>query len=107
MSQINCAACQDSLVLFIDNEIEDSAVFNQMAFHLQDCASCRSQLEIERQALNLVRELLTRSCCETAPTTLQEQIAHELHRLQLEQMAGFTQTEIIRSYRRTEITIDG
>ena len=43
----------------------------------------------------------------SAPTTLQEQIAHELHRLQLEQLAGFTQTEIIRSYRRTEITIDG
>ena len=107
MSQINCAACQDSLLLFIDNEMEDSAIFNQMAFHLQDCASCRSQLEIERKALNLVRELLTRSCCETAPSTLQERIAHQLYELQLQELSGYTQTEIITQYRRTEITIDG
>ncbi|MEN9292588.1 MAG: hypothetical protein EBS03_02455 [Actinobacteria bacterium] len=107
MSEINCAACQDSLVLFIDNEIEDSAVFNQMAFHLQDCAPCRNQLEMERAALNLVRSLLSRSCCETAPSTLQERIAHQLYELQLQELSGYTQTEIITQYRRTEITIDG
>ena len=107
MSQINCAACQDSLVLFIDNEIEDSAVFNQMAFHLQDCEPCRNQLEMERAALNLVRSLLSRSCCETAPSTLQERIAHQLYELQLQELSGYTQTEIITQYRRTEITIDG
>jgi mycothiol system anti-sigma-R factor len=107
MNAISCGACQEWLVPFIDNQIEDSAVFNTIAFHLQDCASCREQLEVERRTITVIRALLTRSCCETAPTTLQEQIAHELHRLQLEQLAGFTQTEIIRSYRRTEITIDG
>ena len=107
MSQINCATCQGSLVLFIDNEIEDSAVFNQMAFHLQDCEPCRNQLEMERAALNLVRSLLSRSCCETAPSTLQERIAHQLYELQLQELSGYTQTEIITQYRRTEITIDG
>ena len=95
------------MIPFIDNQIEDSAIFNTIAFHLQDCANCREQLEIERRTITVIRALLTRSCCETAPSTLQEQIAHELHRLELEQLAGFTQTEIIRSYRRTEITIDG
>ncbi|MBM3722593.1 MAG: hypothetical protein FJW49_04765 [Actinobacteria bacterium] len=107
MNSISCSACGEWLIPFIDNQIEDSAVFNAIAFHLQDCANCREQLEIERRTITVIRALLTRSCCETAPVTLQEQIAHELHRLELEQLAGFTQTEIIRSYRRTEITIDG
>ena len=107
MSQIPCANCRQSLVLFIDNEIDDSATFNEIAFHLQECDDCRNQLETERRALNLIRTLLSRSCCETAPSTLQERIAHQLHALQLEEMAGYTQTEIITQYRRTEITIDG
>lgn len=107
MSQIPCENCRQSLVLFIDNEIDDSATFNEIAFHLQECVDCRNQLETERRALNLIRTLLSRSCCETAPSTLQERIAHQLHALQLEEMAGYTQTEIITQYRRTEITIDG
>lgn len=107
MSQIPCDNCRESLVLFIDNEIEDSATFNEIAFHLQECPECRNQLETERRALNLIRTLLSRSCCETAPSTLQERIAHQLHELRLQEMAGYTQTEIITQYRRTEITIDG
>ncbi|MEN9305810.1 MAG: hypothetical protein RL733_133 [Actinomycetota bacterium] len=107
MSHIPCNDCRDSLLLFIDNEIEDSATFNQIAFHLNECEGCRQQFETERQALNLVRELLTRSCCETAPSTLQERIAQQLHELQISELAGYTQTEIITQYRRTEITIDG
>jgi mycothiol system anti-sigma-R factor len=107
VSQIPCENCRQSLVLFIDNEIDDSATFNEIAFHLQECDDCRNQLETERRALNLIRTLLSRSCCETAPSTLQERIAHQLHALQLEEMAGYTQTEIITQYRRTEITIDG
>ena len=107
MSQIPCENCRQSLVLFIDNEIDDSATFNEIAFHLQECDDCRNQLETERRALNLIRTLLSRSCCETAPSTLQERIAHQLHALQLEEMAGYTQTEIITQYRRTEITIEG
>lgn len=107
MNTIPCERCQESLVLFIDNEIEDSAIFNQIAFHLQECESCRNAMELERQAINLMRALLIRSCCETAPTTLQERIAHQLHELANQQSAGFTHTEIITQYRRTEITIDG
>lgn len=107
MSEKYCENCRESLVLFIDNEIEDSAVFNQIAFHLQECEPCRIQLDTERRALNLMRTLLTRSCCETAPETLQDRIAHQLHQLQLQELAGYSQTEIITQYRRTEITIDG
>lgn len=107
MESINCLQCQEWLIPFIDNQIEDSAIFNEIAFHLQDCPDCRNQLEIERRTIDVVRALLVRTCCETAPTTLQERIAHQLHLIQLQQMAGYSQTAIITQYRRTEITIDG
>jgi mycothiol system anti-sigma-R factor len=102
---ISCEQCQAHLILFIDNEIEDSATFNEIAFHLQECPNCQNRFEVERRTINLMRALLTRSCCETAPQALHDRVAHRLHQLELAQMAGFT--EIITQYRRTEITIDG
>ncbi|NBN91470.1 MAG: hypothetical protein EB009_04550 [Actinobacteria bacterium] len=104
---ITCNKCSESLVLFIDNEIDDSATFNEIAFHLQDCPGCRGEMESQRAALNLIRTLLTRSCCESAPSSLQEQIALRLAELANQEMAATSASEIITQYRRTEITIDG
>ena len=104
---ITCNKCSESLVLFIDNEIDDSATFNEIAFHLQDCPGCRGEMESQRAALNLIRTLLTRSCCESAPSSLQEQIALRLAELVNQEMAATSASEIITQYRRTEITIDG
>ena len=106
-NMIHCQQCQDSMLVFIDNEIEDSGIFNQIAFHLQECLSCRTQMELERQALNMIRVLPNRACCEVAPETLQERVADQIRQLSASEPAGFTQTEIITQYRRTEITIDG
>ena len=104
---IPCDKCCESLVLFIDNEIDDSATFNEIAFHLQDCQGCRGEMESQRAALNLIQSLLTRSCCESAPSSLQEQIALRLAELAGQEMLPTSQSEIITQYRRTEITIDG
>jgi hypothetical protein len=104
---IPCDKCCESLVLFIDNEIDDSATFNEIAFHLQDCQGCRGEMESQRAALNLIQSLLTRSCCESAPSSLQEQIALRLAQLANQEMLASSQSEIITQYRRTEITIDG
>jgi hypothetical protein len=104
---IPCDKCCESLVLFIDNEIDDSATFNEIAFHLQDCQGCRGEMESQRAALNLIQSLLTRSCCESAPLSLQEQIALRLAELANQEMITSSQSEIITQYRRTEITIDG
>jgi len=104
---IPCDKCCESLVLFIDNEIDDSATFNEIAFHLQDCQGCRGEMESQRAALNLIQSLLTRSCCESAPSSLQEQIALRLAQLANQEMITSSQSEIITQYRRTEITIDG
>ena len=104
---IPCDKCCESLVLFIDNEIDDSATFNEIAFHLQDCQGCRGEMESQRAALNLIQSLVTRSCCESAPSSLQEQIALRLAQLANQEMLTTSQSEIITQYRRTEITIDG
>ena len=104
---IPCDKCCESLVLFIDNEIDDSATFNEIAFHLQDCQGCRGEMESQRAALNLIQSLLTRSCCESAPSSLQEQIALRLAQLANQEILASSQSEIITQYRRTEITIDG
>lgn len=104
---IPCDKCCESLVLFIDNEIDDSATFNEIAFHLQDCQGCRGEMESQRAALNLIQSLLSRSCCESAPSSLQEQIALRLAELANQEMLTSSQSEIITQYRRTEITIDG
>lgn len=104
---IPCDKCCESLVLFIDNEIDDSATFNEIAFHLQDCQGCRGEMESQRAALNLIQSLLSRSCCESAPSSLQEQIALRLAQLANQEMLTSSQSEIITQYRRTEITIDG
>ena len=104
---IPCDKCCESLVLFIDNEIDDSATFNEIAFHLQDCQGCRGEMESQRAALNLIQSLLTRSCCESAPSSLQEQIALRLAELANQEKITSSQSEIITQYRRTEITIDG
>ena len=104
---IPCDKCCENLVLFIDNEIDDSATFNEIAFHLQDCQGCRREMESQRAALNLIQSLLSRSCCESAPSSLQEQIALRLAQLANQEMLTSSQSEIITQYRRTEITIDG
>ncbi len=107
-----CNQVLNSIVLFIDNEIEDSAQFNAVAFHLQECDGCRDVMELERRQLQMVQSLLNRSCCETAPAELLVRIAVQVSALAAElsqaEAIGFVgQTEIITKYSRTEITIDG
>ncbi len=109
---VQCNQVLNSIVLFIDNEIEDSAKFNAVAFHLQECDGCRDVMELERQQLQMVQTMLTRSCCETAPQELIVRIHDQVNALaaelaQAETIGFMGQTEIITKYSRTEITIDG
>lgn len=109
---VQCSQVLNSIVLFIDNEIDDSAQFNSIAFHLQKCDLCRGAMELERQQLQIVQSLLTRSCCETAPEELLVRIHNQVNALaaelsQAEAIGLVGQTEIITKYSRTEITIDG
>lgn len=108
--QCNCNDVISSMLVFIDNQIDDSAQFNAIAFHLQDCPTCRETVEFERAQVNLIRTLLNRSPFESAPDELHVRIHDQLDALEAQLIAqqGFVgQTEIFTQYSRTEITVDG
>jgi anti-sigma factor RsiW len=96
---------------FIDNEIEDSAVFNAIAFHLQGCPACAERTERERKHIAVLRELLSRSCVEVTPLDVEERIILQIQGIAAQMQApGFferTTTQVFSQYRKTEITIDG
>jgi anti-sigma factor RsiW len=114
VSPMTCRAVMASIHPFIDNQIEDSALFNAIAFHLQGCPDCAIRTERERKQITLLRELLTRSCVEITPDALEEQIVNEIRSLAARMqapgffgLAGAGTTQIYSQYQRTEITIDG
>ena len=114
ISPMTCRAVMASIHPFIDNQIEDSALFNAIAFHLQGCPDCALRTERERRQITLLRELLTRSCVETTPQSLEEEIVMQIRSLAARmQVPGFFgvggagTTQIFSQYQRTEITIDG
>ena len=96
--QCNCNDVMGSMLVFIDNEIDDSAQFNAIAFHLQDCPTCREAVEFERTQLNLIRSLLTRSCFETAPTELHDRIHSQLGALEAQIIFFFNDTATTEIY---------
>lgn len=123
VAPMTCRAVMASIHPFIDNQIEDSAHFNAIAFHLQGCADCAMRTERERKQISLLRDLLTRSCVEITPDTLEEQIVLQIRslaaRMQAPGFMGFGglggfggltgpgTTQIFSQYQRTEISIDG
>jgi hypothetical protein len=126
LAPMTCRTVMAAIHPFIDNQIEDSAIFNAIAFHLQGCSDCAIRTERERKQISLLRELLTRSCIESTPDTLAEQIVMQIRSLAARMQApgffgfgglgGFDAlgafgesgtTQIYSQYQRTEITIDG
>lgn len=112
VAPMSCRAVMASIHPFIDNQIEDSAFFNAIAFHLQGCPDCAIRTERERKQIAILRELLTRSCIETTPESLEEQIVMQIRSLAARmQVPGFLPlagtTQFYSQYQRTEITIDG
>ena len=65
----DCAEVLARLEHFIDNELPDAdcATIQQ---HLDDCAPCLADYDVERA----VKALVARSCCETAPEGLRERV---------------------------------
>lgn len=114
VSPMTCRAVMAAIHPFIDNQIEDSALFNAIAFHLQGCPDCAIRTERERRQISILREILTRSCIETTPQSLEEEIVMQIRSLAARMQApgffgisGAGTTQIFSQYQRTEITIDG
>lgn len=68
-----CEEALDKLEEFLDSEIGELDA-NRLRAHLDECASCYGEAELEQR----LRALLRRSCCETAPETLRTKVRTEL-----------------------------
>lgn len=99
----DCVRALHDLLLYIDNELAD--LNEKVAFesHLSECQPCNSELEHERAVVLHLKEALSSECCESAPTELNQRIAHQTATL-ASQMVG---PQIITEIRTTETTIIG
>jgi mycothiol system anti-sigma-R factor len=109
--EITCEEISNALYIYLDHEIQDPMQLQQLQIHFQDCPPCKGTMEQEKQALELLRALLHRSCNEEAPADLKQQIFAQTQSL-AEQMnailnAQLPETHIYSEYIRTEITVDG
>ena len=65
----DCADVLASLYLFLDSEIDDASSA-EIREHLDACAPCLSEYDLER----MVKALVARSCRERAPEPLRDRV---------------------------------
>ncbi|MEI9906559.1 MAG: hypothetical protein WDO06_00405 [Actinomycetota bacterium] len=94
-----CSEVLNSVLLLIDGEIEEMARVHNIEVHLDECPSCKAEMEHERRMHALLHEMLTRSCLEKAPQELHEQLAMKLNALR-----GYN-PDFVTEFRMTGISI--
>ncbi len=71
--ETDCSEALDKLYEFIDGELTP-ATKQKIAVHLEECAPCLDQADIERA----IKALVSRSCTDQAPGGLRERILSRL-----------------------------
>lgn len=94
-----CNEVLNSVALLIDGEIHEVSQIHSIEIHFEECPPCREEMEHERRMHEMLQEMLTRSCCESAPQELRDQIAYQLA------MLHQGPPDFVSEYRRTEISI--
>ncbi len=94
-----CNEVLNSVALLIDGEIPEVSQIHSIEVHFEECSPCRKEMEHERLMHQMLHGMLTRSCHESAPQELHDQIARQL--AVLKQGAP----DFVTEYRRTEISI--
>lgn len=74
----DCEKALENLYLFIDSEL-DRADRAEIQEHIDDCASCLDEYDLER----LVKTLVMRSCSEPAPEPLRERVLYSIRTVQV------------------------
>jgi hypothetical protein len=74
---MNCAECQELLVLYIEQLLDDSQR-QTVAKHLEDCQSCRMELE----GLQTLQDRLVRNGKTVAATSVEDQVMNRIIREQ-------------------------
>ncbi len=75
----DCEKALQSLYEFLDQEL-DGASCAQIQAHLDDCADCLTEYQLEQ----VVKALVSRSCHETAPPPLREKVLWRIRSVQVE-----------------------
>lgn len=94
-----CVDVLNAVILLIDGEIEESSKLHAIEVHLQECPPCQSEMDHERRMHHMLHDILTRSCCETAPQELHDQIARQIAAMRQQTI------ETLTEFRMTEISI--
>ena len=123
-NRLDCNAVHTNLLLFIDNEIEDQNLYQEVEIHFGLCPQCRTELQREQENLRQLKALLGEACCETISDSFHEHLLAQIAAVAEEQlrqaeaaqqnlysdMGGTvfqSQTVITTSYTHTEIVEDG
>jgi len=99
----DCVRALHDLLLYIDNELADLNEKVALENHLSSCQPCAKEMEHERAVVNHLKEALTSECCESAPTELNQKIAHQTATM----ASQMVRPQIITEIRTTETTIIG
>ncbi len=75
----DCEKALENLYLFIDSEL-DRAGCDEIQAHIDDCASCLDEYDLER----LVKSLVVRSCKEPAPEPLRQRVLYSIRTVQVQ-----------------------
>jgi mycothiol system anti-sigma-R factor len=77
---VDCSEILQQVYVFLDNELEDASI-DEIRQHLEECAPCLDQYDLER----CVKKLVHRSCGgEHAPDSLRMKILLRISEVRLE-----------------------
>ena len=77
-SESECAAYLESIVAFIDNEL-DAASCHEVKAHLDVCNPCLERYDLQRT----VKQVVARSCSEAAPAELRSRVMLSIRAVQV------------------------
>lgn len=104
--QSPCTEFLQSIVLYIDQEIEDSASIEALELHFQQCPPCAEQTALEAQLNQQLKALLNRTCREAASEQLRRNVQAMIRQPQFEWHQSITYTEITTdSFIQTRVEI--
>ena len=100
--EIPCADVLNSIVIFVDGDIAAEPRGEAFAAHMTMCSNCQAELAHEQAMRTLLQDVLRRTCCESAPQDLHDQIHLQLQA----QMMGQFASEVVTEFKMTEISIE-
>lgn len=75
----DCGQALEKLYLFIDHEMDDASC-EEIQAHIDRCAPCLDEYDLER----VVKSLVSRSCHEVAPEPLREKVLLTIRTVQVQ-----------------------